>query len=51
MNLQRDGAFLGTRLVFTTTPYFVRQCPLECMEGDTGGAAAAGVCAQAGELT
>ena len=34
MNLQHDGAFLGTRLVFTTTPYFVRQCPLECMEGD-----------------
>ena len=34
MILQRDGTFLGTRLVITTTPYIVRQCPLECMEGD-----------------
>jgi hypothetical protein len=35
MNLQRDDAFLGTRLVITTSPYIVYQCLLACTERDT----------------
>ena len=35
MNLQRDGAFLGARLVITTSPYIVYLCLLFCKGWDT----------------